>query len=63
MPNLPIFSKIRNHQLAELGISPIPGNVFEGTFFEEKNSGLKETPAYRNDIWVLQNNHIAMPPP
>jgi hypothetical protein len=30
------LSQIRNHRRAELGISPIPGNVFKELFFSKK---------------------------
>ncbi len=36
MPNFVIFGQIRNHQRAELGICPIPGNVFKERFSVKK---------------------------
>ncbi len=54
MPNFTIFCQIRNHRQAELGISPIPGNVFQGTFFEEKNlASLKKRTADKNPLLLF----------
>jgi hypothetical protein len=68
MPNFAVFlfSQIRNHRRAELGIIPILGNIFKECFFFVKNkilASLKKSPVIQPQASHLRRKKPKRVPP